>query len=234
MIQLVGDEGDKLNHVRGRLKEQRLPYTFNQGTVTNCRETCPNDETGEVTLDVEVDTCEITGEDVDFTQVLKMFQKVLHLKDPQEQDVASSSTASPARSDVPNSQGADVPASSGVAVSTEGNEERGTEDPWAAEHVQIVREELRMVKLWKCSEQHSCTILAAKTSMTCDECGATIRRKDGYLHCFTCEPARTACYRCMRQFHGAGLPPDGQGDPCPELCDFHLTVDHEGKTRVWK
>ena len=120
-------------------------------------------------------------------------------------------------------------------MSTEGNEERSTEDPWAAEHVQIVREELRMVKLWKCSEQHSCTILAAKTSMTCDECGATIRRKEGYLHCFTCEPARTACYRCMRQFHGAGLPPDVQGGPCPELCDFcqdqqcHLSVGHEGR-----
>ena len=67
-------------------------------------------------MDVEVDTREITGEDVDFTQVLKIFKKVLHLKDPEEQDVASSSTASPARSDVPNSQGADVPASSGVVV----------------------------------------------------------------------------------------------------------------------
>ena len=60
VVQLVSDQGEKLNHVRGRLKEQRLPYTFNQGTVTNCRETCPN-ETGEVTLDVEVDTREITG-----------------------------------------------------------------------------------------------------------------------------------------------------------------------------
>ena len=67
VVRLVSDQGEKLNHVRGRLKEQRLPYTFNQGAVTNCRETCPNDETGEVTLDVEVDTCEITGEDVDFT-----------------------------------------------------------------------------------------------------------------------------------------------------------------------
>ena len=150
VVRLVSDQAEKLNHVRGRLKEQRLPYPFSQGDVTNCRETCPNDETGEATLDVEVDTCEITGEDVDFVQVLKMFQKVLHLKDPEEQDVASPSDASPARSDVPNSQGADVSASSGVAVSTEGNEERSTEDPWAAEHVQIVREELQMVKFWRC------------------------------------------------------------------------------------
>ena len=71
--------------------------------------------------------------------------------------------------------------------------------------------------------------------MTCDECGATIRKKEGYLHCFTCEPTRIACYTCMRQFHGAGSPPDVQGDPCPELCHFcqdqqcHLSVGHEGK-----
>ena len=110
VAQLVSDQGEKLNHARGRLMEQRLPYTFNQGTVSNCRETCPSEESGEVSLDVEVDTCGTTGEDVDFTQVLKMFQKVLHLKKPEEQDVASSWTAPPARSDVPNSQGADVPA----------------------------------------------------------------------------------------------------------------------------
>ena len=48
VVQLVSDQGEKLNHVRGRLKEQRLPYTFDQGAVTNCRETCPNDETGDL------------------------------------------------------------------------------------------------------------------------------------------------------------------------------------------
>ena len=80
----------------------------------------------------------------------------------------------------------------------------------AREHVQIVREELQMVKFWKCSEQHSCNILAAKASMTCDECGATIYKKEGYLHCVTCEPTRIACYNCMRQFHGAGPPPPGE------------------------
>lgn len=132
VVQLVSDQGEKLDHARGRLKEQRLPYTLNPGTITNCRETCPNAETGEVILDVEVDTREIPGEEVDFSQVLLMFTKVLHLKKPEEQDVASSSVASPARSDVPNSQGADVSASSGVAASTEGNEEKSTKDQWAA------------------------------------------------------------------------------------------------------
>ena len=84
-------------------------------------------------MDVEVDTRGIPGEDVDFSQVLEMFRKVLHLKSPEEQDVASSSAASPARSDVPSSQGAGASASSGVAVSTGGNEERGAKDQWAAD-----------------------------------------------------------------------------------------------------
>ena len=56
VIQLVSDEGDKLNHVRGRLKDQREPYRFDQGTISSCRETRPNMETGEVSLEVEVDT----------------------------------------------------------------------------------------------------------------------------------------------------------------------------------
>ena len=61
VVRLVSDQAEKLNHVRGRLKEQRLPYRFDQGTITNCRETRPNSETGEVTLDVEVDTRGIPG-----------------------------------------------------------------------------------------------------------------------------------------------------------------------------
>ena len=204
VVQLVSDQGEKLNHARGRLKEQRLPYRFNQGTITNCRETCPRLETGEVTLDVEVDTCEIPGEDVDFSQVLEMFRKVLHLKSPEEQDVASSSAASPARSDVPSSQGAGASASSGVAASTGGSERKGARDPWAAEHVKVVREERQMVKSWLCPEEHPCKLLAANTQMTCDHCGTTVFKREGYLHCFTCEPTKVFCYTCMRQLQGTG------------------------------
>ena len=108
-----------------------------------------------------------------------------------------------------------------------------------------------MVKLWWCSKPHPCKRLAARTSMTCDECGATIRKKEGYLHCFTCGPTRLACYTCMRQLHGIVPPTDVQGDPCPELSQFfqdqqcHLSLGHEGmhacggvqtcygKTRKW-
>ena len=66
VVRLVSVQKEKLNHVRGRLKEQQLTYTFSQGEFINCRETCPDEETGKVTLDVEVYTREITGEDVDF------------------------------------------------------------------------------------------------------------------------------------------------------------------------
>ena len=95
VVRLASDQGEKLNHARGRLKEQRLPYTFHPGTITNCREACPNEETGEVTLDVEVDTLGMPGEDVDFFQILEMFKSILRLKSPEEKDAASSSAASP-------------------------------------------------------------------------------------------------------------------------------------------
>ena len=42
VVRLVSDQAEKLNHVRGRLKEQRLPYRFDQGIISNCRETRPN------------------------------------------------------------------------------------------------------------------------------------------------------------------------------------------------
>ena len=126
-----------------------MPYTFSQGVVINCRETRPDEETGEVTLDVEVYTREIAGEDVDFVQVLRLFQKVLRLKDTEEQDVASSSTASPTRRDGPDSQGAEASASLGVVASREDSEDTSTTDQWAANHAQIVREKLQMVKLWR-------------------------------------------------------------------------------------
>ena len=109
--------------------------------------------------------------------------------------------------------------------------------------MQIVREELHMVKLWMRSKQHPCKLLVARTSMMCDECGATVRKEDGYLHCFTCEPTRLACYTCMRQYHGAGSPLDVQ-PPLPppfpvlscvasaKISSVVSFVDMKGSTRA--
>ena len=46
VVRLISVQKDKLTHVRGRIKEQHVPYTFPQGVVVNCRETRPDEETG--------------------------------------------------------------------------------------------------------------------------------------------------------------------------------------------
>ena len=134
VIQLVSDEGDKLNHVRGRLKNQREPYHFDQGAISFCSETRPNMETGEYSLEVEVDTQGIPGEDVDFAQIVTMFKTILRLRSLEEQEqnpprwdvspavAEASPAASPAKSDAPSSLGASASASSGVAASMGGSE----------------------------------------------------------------------------------------------------------------
>ena len=113
-------------------------------------------------MEIEVDTHGISGEQLDFVQILDMFKTILRLRSleelalPPASAAASPPAASSAGACVPDPSGASVPASSGDDASPGLNAGSEGVDQWAAEHLTVVDTVLRMVK--------SCHVCRAKLS----------------------------------------------------------------------